>query len=525
MSAADVKTGSPLVAPTSSYSLLKPTPLEEIPQMVADMRAHFLTQTTKTEEWRRTQLTRFLALVNEHGDELLEAVYKDLKKNKNETNLMELLLIKNEIADHLNHLSEWMAPQKVSVALVNAMDGCQIRAEPLGTVLIIGAWNYPIQLTLLPLVGAITAGNCALIKPSELSEHTAALIAKLIPQYMDNSAFKVVNGAVAETTAVLREKWDKILYTGNGVVGRIVLEAAAKHLTPVLLELGGKSPVVVDRDVDLKVAARRIAWGKWTNCGQTCIAPDYVMCEKSVQPLLVKELQVAVNDFFSADPKTCVDYGRIINARHFNRLKRLLTSGGDAAIGGEKTADEADRYIPPTVLTDVDEKSAIMREEIFGPILPIMTVDSVEQAISYINKNDKPLALYVFSNNKAVCEQVLKSTSSGGAIANDTLMHAAIKTLPFGGVGPSGTGAYHGKFSFDAWSHQKAVMVKQLSLEAVNGIRYPPYTDKKGQIINALMGVKPHGPYHGVRSFLFKAAVVAGVLAIALRYSPWKFGK
>jgi len=331
----------------------------------------------------------------------------------------------------------------------------------------------------------------------------------------------VVNGAVDETTAVLAEKWDKILYTGNGVVGRIVLQAAAKHLTPCVLELGGKSPAVVDRDVDLKVAARRIAWGKWTNCGQTCIAPDYIMCERSVQDQLVKELQTAMTEFYSADPKTCKDYGRIINTRHFNRLKKLLSSG-QAVIGGEKTADEADKYIPPTVLTDVDEKSPIMRDEIFGPILPIMTVDSVDAAVKFINKNDKPLALYVFSNNTKVCEQVLQQTSSGGAIANDTLMHAGVPSLPFGGVGPSGTGAYHGKFSFDAWSHQRAVMVKQLSMEAINGIRYPPYTDRKGSIISALMGVKPNGPYHNIRKFLFRAAVVAGVIAVALKYVPFR---
>jgi aldehyde dehydrogenase (NAD+) len=292
--------------------------------------------------------------------------------------------------------------------------------------------------------------------------------------------------------------------------------------------LGGKSPAVVDKNADLKIAARRIAWGKWTNCGQTCIAPDYIMCEKDVQQPLIKELQKSITEFYSADPKSCADYGRIINGRHFNRIRKLL-SKGNAVIGGEATSDEKDKYIPPTVLTDVPLDAPVMKEEIFGPVLPILTVDSVDHAIQFINKNDKPLALYVFSNDRTVCEKVLQSTSSGGAIANDTLMHAGVDSLPFGGVGPSGMGAYHGKTSFDAWSHQRSVMVKTLSLEVINDVRYPPYTDGKAKLINRLMVAKPYGPYHHLRRFLFKAAIVAGAAAVVMRYFPglipFKFGK
>jgi len=390
-------------------------------------------------------------------------------------------------------------------------------------VLIIGAWNYPIQLTLLPLVGALSAGNCVVLKPSEVSEHTAQVLADLLPKYLDPKAVAVVNGAVPETQEVLAQRFDKILYTGNGMVGRIILQAAAKHLTPCILELGGKSPAVVDRNCDIKVAARRIAWGKWMNCGQTCIAPDYVMCEKSIQADLVRELEAASHEFFSKDPKSSESYARIINGRHYTRIRGLM-SAGTTVMGGEKECDEKDKYIPPTIITDIDDKAPIMKEEIFGPVLPIKTVDSIDSAIRFINDHDKPLALYVFSNDDKVCERVLTQTSSGGAIANDTLMHAGVPQLPFGGVGASGMGAYHGKLSFEAFSHQRAVMVKKLGMEGVNSIRYPPYSAKKLGWISWLSVEKVQTPLAKARNFMLKAAVVCAVAAAILRVTG-VFGK
>jgi len=329
---------------------------------------------------------------------------------------------------------------------------------------------------------------------------------------------------VAETTAVLDQRFDKILYTGNGNVGRVVLAAAAKTLTPCILELGGKSPVVVDDDVDIRVAARRIVWGKFVNCGQTCIAPDYVMCKKSTEPALVKEMTAALKEYFGEDAQKSPDYCRIINERHFKRIRGLMQDGR-VVIGGR--VDEKDKYIEPTVLSEVTMKSGIMKDEIFGPVLPIVNVEGIPDAIRIINSNDKPLALYVFSNNAQTCELVLSSTTSGGAIANDTLMHAGIAALPFGGVGGSGFGAYHGKHSFDVFSHHRAVMVKNLGMEAINRLRYPPYSSSKTKWIMRLMLESVHGPLHKVQRAAIRLAVFAAVAAFAYkaytsgRFLPW----
>jgi aldehyde dehydrogenase (NAD+) len=386
--------------------------------------------------------------------------------------------------------------------------------------LIIGAWNYPVQLTLLPLVGAIASGNTCIVKPSELSENTAQVLAALFPKYLDPECFRIVNGAIAESTAVLDQRFDKILYTGNGMVGRIIVQKAAKYLTPVLLELGGKSPAIVDKNSDLAIVGRRIAWGKFVNAGQTCICPDYVICEKSVEGPLIEVMKKTIEEFYGKDPQKSEDYGRIVNDRHFTRVTKLLTSG-KVAFGGK--TDPKDRYISPTILTDVDAKSEIMADEIFGPVLPIMTVNNIQEAIDYVNQHDKPLALYVFSKDDTVCEKVLRHTFSGGAVANDTLMHASVHTLPFGGVGPSGSGAYHGKLSFEAFSHQKAVMVKNQNMEVVNAIRYPPYSDTKTTWISRLMMERPHSSTHHLTNFLLKAALVGLILAGTSRMFPEYF--
>ncbi|XP_060703709.1 aldehyde dehydrogenase family 3 member A2-like isoform X2 [Hemiscyllium ocellatum] len=356
------------------------------------------------------------------------------------------------------------------------MDTVYIHREPLGVVLIIGAWNYPLALIVQPLIGAIAAGNAAVLKPSEVSENTARLLGELLPQYLDKDLYPVINGGVAETTELLKQQFDHILYTGSTNVGRIVMEAAAKHLTPVTLELGGKSPCYIDADCDLDVACRRIAWGRYTNSGQTCIAPDYILCSNNIQDEVVKKIGSAISEFYGADPKKSPDYARIINKRHFKRLMSLL-EGVNVMFGGQ--SDEEDLYIAPTIATDVDPSSRIMQEEIFGPLLPIVTVNNADEAIHFINKRDKPLALYIFSHNKTLIKRMIAETSSGGVTVNDCLIHYSVDTLPFGGVGKSGTGAYHGKFSFETFSHRRACVLKSLGMERMNSVRYAPATDSK----------------------------------------------
>ncbi|XP_041365280.1 aldehyde dehydrogenase, dimeric NADP-preferring-like [Gigantopelta aegis] len=486
-------------------------------ELVNGVRQVFRSGRTVTYEWRRTQLEGMLKLLDENMDKLTDALYKDLHKAKAEAMMMELNMVRNEVINTMNSLTTWMKPEKVKKELINIMDTCYIKSEPYGVVLILGAWNYPIQLSLLPLIGALSAGNCAILKPSEISQNCAQLIEQLIPKYLDNDCVKVVNGGVPETTALLSERFDYIFYTGNNVVAKIVMAAAAKYLTPVTLELGGKSPVYVDRNVNMEVVARRILWGKCSNAGQTCIAPDYVLCSKDVQDQLIEQLKKIIPEFYSENPVESGHYGRIVNERHFQRVKKLMQSG-TVAIGGDVKDDE--RFISPTVLRDVKVTDPAMQDEIFGPVLPIITVGDDNEAIDVINSREKPLALYIFSNNKRVVHNFLNRTSSGGVCVNDTLMHISIPTLPFGGVGHSGVGSYHGKFSFETFSHRRSVMERGLTLDSVNAIRYPPYTEKKLQMVSWLSSQKvkktgffsffPFVIIGTVVAFLFKALGIHG---------------
>ncbi|XP_029181885.2 aldehyde dehydrogenase, dimeric NADP-preferring-like [Acropora muricata] len=449
----------------------------------------FRTGKTRDVEFRRDQLRNLLRLVEENEDEIVTALAKDMRKPKNETLLIECLLVKNDIVYALNHLSEWVKPVAApDIPMVNKMDACFTVSEPLGVTLIIGPWNYPIQLTILPLVGAIAAGNCAVVKPSEVAPAAAEILERLLHQYLDQDCYSVITGGVNEAQYLLKKcKFDMIFYTGGSAVGKIVMEAAAKNLTKVTLELGGKSPCYVDKDSDLEVAAKRIAYGKFTNAGQICVAPDYVLCHPDIQKELIDCLKETVLDFYGEDPKESPDFARIVNKKHFNRLKGLMNSG-KSVVGGQ--TDESENYIAPTVLTGVKPTDPIMEDEIFGPVLPILNVESLDDAIDFINDREKPLALYIFSNDKRKIERLRNSTSSGGFLANDTIVHGGVPTLPFGGVGNSGIGAYHGKYSFDTFSHKKACMVKKQSLESLNGIRYPPYDDKTFGWIRWLMGAK-----------------------------------
>lgn len=477
-------------------------------EMVSSMRAVFNTGRTRTFAWREAQLKKLLSLLDENSEKLTAALHADLHKHKLEAHLMELAITRNDTILYLNNLREWMKPQKVQKELINKFDDAYIRYEPYGVALIIGAWNYPVQLTLLPIAGAIAAGNCVILKPSEMAPKVAAVLEELIPRYLDPECIKVVNGGVPETQALLAERFDIIFYTGNTAVAKIVMGAAAKYVTPVILELGGKSPAFIDEGVDLNATTRRLVWGKFCNSGQTCIAPDYVMCTPATQEKLLEKLKEVLEEFYSADPQKSDSYGRIINARHFARVKKLM-EGSTVALGGQ--ADENDLYIAPTVFRDVKLTDPVMQDEIFGPLMPIVPVRDHQEAVSIINGREKPLALYVFSNNKDVVRTLKESTSSGAFVVNDTMVHAGVSSLPFGGVGNSGLGSYHGKFTFDAFSHKRACLEKSLGLESVNSLRYPPYTEKKLDWLQWLMAKKPRRS--GILGF-FPFVILGALLAI-----------
>ncbi|WP_079147013.1 aldehyde dehydrogenase family protein [Streptomyces griseochromogenes] len=446
--------------PTSEASVNHPTP-EQPADVVARLRATFRTGRTKPVEWRTGQLRRLRAMLTENGADLATALHADLGKSSAEAYRTEIDFTVREIDHTLDHLDEWLRPESAPVpAHLGADAAAWTQYDPLGVVLVIAPWNYPAQLLLAPMVGALASGNAVVAKPSELAPATSAALAGLIPAYLDTDAVAVVEGGVPETTALLAERFDHIFYTGNGAVGRIVMRAAAEHLTPVALELGGKSPVFVDRGTDLDVVADRLARGKFLNAGQTCVAPDYVLADPETAAALEAALVRVVQAVFGTDPQTSPEYGRIVNERHFDRLCALLGSGRVAVGGG---SDRADKYIAPTVLADVDPKSPVMREEIFGPILPIVTVSGLDEAIAFINDRDKPLALYVFTESEETRGRIAAETSSGGLGYGLPLAHLTVSDLPFGGVGESGMGSYHGRYSIETFSHRKAVLAKPLN--------------------------------------------------------------
>ncbi|XP_074045348.1 aldehyde dehydrogenase family 3 member A2 isoform X3 [Macrotis lagotis] len=439
-------------------------------------RAAFQTGRSRPLAFRLQQLRALQKMVQERQKEILAVLGQDLHKSEFNAYSQEVVTVLGELDHVLEKLPGWVAAEPAKKTLLTMMDEAYVHAEPLGLVLIIGAWNYPFVLTIQPLIGAIAAGNAVIVKPSELCEKTATFLAKILPQYLDKELYCVINGGVKETTELLKQRFDHILYTGSTGVGKIVMEAAAKHLTPVTLELGGKSPCYIDKDCNLDVACRRITWGKYMNCGQTCIAPDYILCEPSLQNQIVEKIKETVKEFYGEEIKKSPDYERIINLRHFKRVTNLL-EGQKIAFGGE--TDEATRYIAPTVLTDVNPNSKVMQEEIFGPVLPIVPLKNVDEAIQFINQREKPLALYVFSNNNKLIKRMIEETSSGGVTVNDVIMHFTLNSLPFGGVGSSGMGAYHGKHSFDTFSHHRSCLIKSLKMESANKLRYPPNSQSK----------------------------------------------
>jgi len=431
---------------------------------------------TRDYAWRLKQLQKLLDLLEENSDELKKAVATDLAKPAFEADLMELMVLKNEIYTAQKNLYYWMKPQYPSTTISQKLDSIQFLPEPYGVALILGAWNYPINLLLCPLVGAIAAGNCCVLKPSEVAEATASLMKKLIPQYLDQNCFPVYCGGIPETTKLLEEQFDYIFYTGSTNVGKIVMKAAAVHLTPVTLELGGKSPCYIDTGSDLNLVAKRVMWGKLTNMGQTCIAPDYLLCHRDIQEKFIVEMKKVLVQFYGENQQKSKDLGRIVNDRNFNRLVGMMDKMPKEKLAFGGKTDAGERFIELTCYTNVNFDDEVMKSEIFGPILPIITVKDSNEAINMINSRDKPLGLYVFSKNNKVVDNFVERTSSGAILANDTLMQCSACNVHFGGVGPSGMGSYHGKSSFDTFSHMKPVWKRQQNMEFMIAARYPPFT-------------------------------------------------
>ena len=448
--------------------------------ILQQQKTFFNTHATKDLDFRKAQLQKLKKVVKSNEKLLYDAIYQDFGKSEFETFGTEISFIYKDIDYYLKNLKSFAKPKSVLTNIVNQMGSSKIVFEPLGNCLVIGAWNYPYQLTLTPVIAAIAAGNTCMIKPSELPENTMKAMAKLINENFDPQFLYVVEGGVEETTAILKLRFDKIFFTGSPRVGKIVYKAAAEHLTPVTLELGGKSPAFVTEKADLQIAAKRIVWGKFINAGQTCVAPDYLYVAENIK---AKFLKVLIEEIKKRNYTDNVDhYCKIINERNFDRLEKMIDRE-KVVFGGETNREK--RYISPTVLDNVTWEDAVMQEEIFGPILPILTYKNLETAMQTVVEGEKPLSAYLFSNDAKEQELFTEKLSFGGGCINDTLMHLSNDRLPFGGVGNSGIGHYHGKFGFEAFSHQKAILKKSNYLEPE--LKYPPYSDAKLNILKKLL--------------------------------------
>lgn len=444
-----------------------------VSELIGDQRQYFQSGKTRPVSFRKENLQKLRDLLTEHEKEICEAVYKDLKKPEMEVVSAEILTILDEIDHHLKYLNKWVKPEKARANLISLPSTSEIRRFPYGVTLIIGAWNYPVNLLLLPLAGAISGGNCSVLKPSELAPHTSALMRKLIGKTFNRSYIHVVEGGVDVNQELLDLPFDKLFFTGSPRVGKIVMEKAAKRLTPVTLELGGKSPAVVHKDADIKTAARRIAWGKFMNAGQTCIAPDFVLVHRQEKDELVKQLTKAIRKYYGKDPRKSNDYGRIINQNHFERITGLMAES-HICTGGE--IDSGERYIAPTILDGVDWEHPIMKEEIFGPLLPVMTYGDQQSPVDLLRTLPEPLSLYIFAEDELFTERLVTNLPHGGTCINDVIMHISNPNLPFGGSGNSGMGQYHGRYSFESFTRPHAVMHRKTWPDP--SFRYPPFGKK-----------------------------------------------
>lgn len=451
---------------------------------VTALRESFDAGTTRSLDARLVQLAALRRGLRREEPRLARALAEDLGKSRTESALTEIGVVAQEIAHVSKHLRSWLRPEKLSLGPMLAPAAGELRREPLGTTLIISPWNYPVNLTLAPLVAAIAGGNTVIVKPSEVAPATSAALTHLLRTHLDPAWVRVVEGAVEETTLLLEQRFDLIFYTGNGTVGRIVARAAAEHLTPTVLELGGKSPLFVDEGTDLAAAARRIVWGKFTNAGQTCIAPDYLMATPRTIDRLRPHLRKAVRALYGARPERSLDFGRMVNHTHFDRVLGLIDDD-KAIVGGTPDADRESRYLPPTIMTGVDWDDPVMGEEIFGPVLPLLAVSGPEEAIARIRAGDKPLTAYVFSPRRSVEERFAVETSSGSLALGVTLAHIGTPAMPFGGVGESGMGAYHGRAGLEAFTHAKPVVRKPLTPDTLKLV-YPPYTGLKRRVLRRL---------------------------------------
>lgn len=456
------------------------SPTRTIPALLQSQRDFFATGKTLDRNFRLQQLERLQNAIVENQEKIVAAVQTDLGRAPFEAYFEISTLTEIKLA--IKQLKNWMKPRKIATSADVFPASAWVQPEPLGVALIIGPWNYPFQLMMSPLVGAIAAGNCAILKPSEYAPSMSKVVTDLVESIFEPDYVAVVEGDAATSQELLAQKFDHIFFTGGTEIGRIVMQAAAKHLTPVTLELGGKSPCFVDGSVRLDYAAKRIAWGKFINAGQTCIAPDYLLVEASIKDEFVVQLKKAIGELYGENPAASPDFARIVNQRQLDRLKPLLNSG-KVIVGGE--VNEGDRYLAPTVLDEVTWDDAVMQAEIFGPILPIMTYDNLDVAIAQVKQRPKPLALYIFSKSQELQTQITTAISSGGVCINDTVMQVAVSNLPFGGVGDSGTGSYHGKASFDTFSHYRSFLKRSIRFDL--DWRYAPYNESRFKILKKIV--------------------------------------
>ncbi|KAF1976732.1 aldehyde dehydrogenase [Bimuria novae-zelandiae CBS 107.79] len=498
----------------------EPTPLEDIPAISGRIRRGFLTHKTRPIEFRTAQLRKLYWALKDNEDLIIEACKRDLGKPTFETYLSELYWCMNDIVFMQKNLSRWAKEEKAeNISFSNKLMGPRIRKDPMGAVLVIGAFNFPIQLSFGPLIGAISAGCTAVLKPSEGAPHCAAVMQKILAESLDPEFYAIVQGAVPETSALLDQKWDKIFYTGSANVGTIIAKKAAETLTPIALELGGRNPSFVTKNADPKLAARRLLWGKTFNAGQVCVSQNYTLVDKEMLQPLVKELGEQLKQFYPQGARNSPDYGRIVNQRQFQRLKKMLDeSKGKIVVGG--TLDEADLFIEPTVVLVDSMDDSLIKDESFGPFLTLLPVNDLDEAIRIANEvHATPLGLYPFGS-KAEMEKVLSQTRSGGATLNDGFFHATIPTLEFGGVGDSGQGAYRGKASFDVFTHRRSIVTMPTWIEALLNMRYPPFTEKKLKQIVSASELKPNfdrqGRTIGWGRWLIWLIGIKSVLAVAV---------
>ena len=449
--------------------------MQDLPGALKKMRTHFETGVTLSYEFRKKQLQAFKHAVLKYEKEISAALYSDLKKNAEETYVTETGLLLVELNTALKNLHRWMTPQRVSTDLANIPSVSKIYRDPLGVVLIIAPWNFPFQLLLVPLVGAIAGGNCAILKPSELAPATASIVDKMISETFPPEYIKVVEGDGAEMVPAMMNafRFDHVFYTGSIPVGKLIYKMAAEQLVPVTLELGGKSPAIVERDANLTIAAKRIAIGKYSNAGQICVAPDYVLVQQDVKEKFLSILKETITRFYTADPSNSDEYGKLINEKRFDKIVSYLSQGKIVHGGGH---DRSRLFVAPTVIEDVLPDAALMKEEIFGPILPVIGYDTRGEAFSIVHRNPNPLAFYLFTNSRKSENEWIKNLSFGGGCVNNADWHFTNVNLPFGGVGSSGMGAYHGKFSFKTFTREKAVMKTPTWFDPA--IKYPPFKGK-----------------------------------------------